>query len=67
MISCVRNLLLHLYTLHYFDQSFLFCVCVWRGEGAGGWLRGVNDPRAGFVRFCTQKGGEMSYKGGRGV
>ena len=67
MISCVRNLLLHLYTLHYFDQSFfLFCVCVWRG-GAGGLAKGVNDPRAGFVRFCTQRGGEMSYKGGRRV
>ena len=38
---------------------FVLCVCVW-----GGWLRGVNDPRAGFVRFCTQGGGKMSYKGG---
>ena len=32
-----------------------------------GWLRGVNDPCAGFVRFCTQRGGEMFYKGGRRV
>ena len=36
------------------------------GGGEGRWLRGVNDPRAGFVRFCTQKGSEMSYKGGGG-
>ena len=31
--------------LHYFDQSFCFVLCV-----GWGWLSGVNDPRAGFVR-----------------
>ena len=58
MISCLRNLLLHLLLLHYFDQSFFCFVCVFVG-GGGGWLKGVNDPRASFVRFCTQRGGEM--------
>ena len=45
------------------------CVCVGGGGGVGvggGWLRGVNVPCAGFVRFCTQRGSEMSYKGGGG-
>ena len=32
------NLLLHLYTLHYFDQSFFCFVCV--GGGGGGRAKG---------------------------
>ena len=44
-------------------KFFLFWVCV----VGGGWLRGVNHPCAGFVRFYTQRGSEVSYKGGRRV
>ena len=64
---CAKLAITPLYPALLRPKFFCF-VCVCGGGGReGGWLRGVNDPRAGFVRFCTQRGSEMSYKGGRRV